>query len=770
MFRNVPMEMRKYPQWVCWRYEQHGGRWTKVPYSPDGTRKANVHDSATWGSFTDAIAGATQPGVNGIGFVLTESDPYTGIDIDDKEENPASEAERLVHQKVLQAFCSYTERSVGGRGFHIIIRGKIDGGRDRGHIGIYSSARYLTFSGDVVRNAPIEEYQQQLDALVAQMPAPGADDTLYDIEGVADDGEVHDMALRASNGDKYHQLCNGDWKAMGYPSQSEADLALLSMLAFYSRDNAQVRRLFRYSALGKREKAVKNDVYINRTLKMIRAKEPNPIDFDQAKLSAASIVAASQAPAIAPAMPQSAPLAPAQLVPATPAAIPSKKHTVMGGLGLPPGLMGELVHYFYSTSVRPVAETALVGAIGIMAGVAGRSYNISGVGLNHYLIFIGPTGTGKEGIDSGISELFNSIRPSIARVDEFRGPASFASGQGLVRTLDKQPCFFSVLGEFGLMLKSMSDPRAPQSMTVLRRMLLDLYSKSGAKARLLPTAYSDTEKNTKTIVSPSVTVVGESTPETFFDVIDTNDIADGLIPRFHIIEYKGPRPRRNRNAGISPPASLVQRFQDLCVLALTTQQNSSHANVQMSEDAQELLDAFDIRCDDEINSVGQSGEKQLWNRAHLKALKLAALIAVGCNAHAPVVDAVCAQWAIDFTSHATQALRDKFFNGEAGSGEGRQISDLRKLVEDYFALNTKQMSTYKVKAEMHEAGVIPYRYLVARAGRMASFYSHRMGASAAIKLQMGQMIETGQLVQVDKGTAASKFNTGQALYVVGETW
>jgi primase-polymerase (primpol)-like protein len=50
---------------------------------------------------------------------------------------------------------------------------------------------------------------------------------------------------RAANGEKFAKLWSGD--VSGYPSQSEADLALCGILAFWTRDRAQIDRLFRQS-------------------------------------------------------------------------------------------------------------------------------------------------------------------------------------------------------------------------------------------------------------------------------------------------------------------------------------------------------------------------------------------------------------------------------------------------------------------------------------------------------------------------------------------
>ena len=69
-----------------------------------------------------------------------------------------------------------------------------------------------------------------------------------------DDNTVLKIATSASNGDKFQDLFNGNWKDYG-KSQSSADLAFLNMLAFYTGKNAdQMKRLFEESGLYREEK------------------------------------------------------------------------------------------------------------------------------------------------------------------------------------------------------------------------------------------------------------------------------------------------------------------------------------------------------------------------------------------------------------------------------------------------------------------------------------------------------------------------------------
>lgn len=65
-----------------------------------------------------------------------------------------------------------------------------------------------------------------------------------------EDQAILAKARTAKNGQKFSQLWEGAWEEAGYPSQSEADLALCRMLAYWvNGDEETVDRLFRASGL-----------------------------------------------------------------------------------------------------------------------------------------------------------------------------------------------------------------------------------------------------------------------------------------------------------------------------------------------------------------------------------------------------------------------------------------------------------------------------------------------------------------------------------------
>ena len=261
----IPEELMAYPQWVLWKYAATAeGRQTKLPYSAVTGQLASVADPATWCSYSKAVTSPAFGQHSGLGFVLADSDPYTFIDLDD----PKGDVSIIDAQKTIaESFDTYSEISPSGKGLHLIVKGKIPEGRRRNCVEVYSSRRYMTVTGRTYHDKPIAERQALLNSLWEELggtkpeiEAEPSQDVRYTNE------EIYKMGCSAENGKKFERLFRGEWQDY-YPSQSEADFALINMLGFYSRNVEQIRRLFLLSALGQRDKATKRKTYIDNMIR-----------------------------------------------------------------------------------------------------------------------------------------------------------------------------------------------------------------------------------------------------------------------------------------------------------------------------------------------------------------------------------------------------------------------------------------------------------------------------------------------------------------------
>ncbi|QJD54535.1 DNA primase/helicase [Sphingomonas phage Kharn] len=789
--------MKAFDQWVVWRYEnKDGAKPTKVPYCPRWATKAAVDNPKTWGSFTDALQAMASGEVDGVGFVLTEDDPYGFIDLDNawqRNENGAfiHEDPQGVHDrqvKIFNTFDSYAEKSPSGEGLHIIVKTPgVPNGRKRSSIEVYTSKRFMTMTGDVFHDAAIAERGEIFDVLWKELGGPAQKfNVMGDVEQRQTDDEVLNAATAAANGAKFLDLWQGDWQKH-YPgqSQSEADFALVDILAFYTQNRAQITRLFRASALGVRDKA-KRDDYINYMVNKSFDRQLPPLDIEGLLLHLRERIEAANGGGEGPPPPalDSAPIAAPGMVADTLNAngtMPAPPPAVNGSIAVPPGLVGEIAQFIYDTAPRPVMEIALAGALAFVSGVAGRAYNVSGTGLNHYIMLIAPTGTGKEAIGSGINRLAEQIAwgPDGAQFTYMRqyiGPSQIASGAGLLKWFERSKCFISVLGEIGITLKRITHPNANSHEKQIMQVMLDLYNKSGAGDLLNPTAYSDKDKVGEPIASPAFTMIGESVPEKFYEALDETMVSSGLLPRFTIIEYTGPRPKMNatgHNTGASPALlANCRAFLAKCH-ALNSAQNFKPMNVSFSREAHQLFNQFNEYADTQINGNQAEVVKQLWNRAHLKAMKLAAVVATGIYWNSPVIDYNAAKWACDFVAHDIARMLDKFERGDigistTGFNDKACHNDVIQFINKLVTMDTSEAERkYKVPPTLHAMGIIPWKALAMGVSQRASFRNSRMGSTNALKAAVQFMIDSGELRELGSKDK-DKFGTTQRCFAIND--
>jgi len=248
-WQNIPQELKALDQWVLRR--------KKEPYQISG-RKASTTNSKTWASYKDAVAAYKGGGFDGIGFVFTKDDPYCGIDLD----HCLVDGKLLVWAEELLTMLRpcYVEISPSGKGLHVIVRAKKPGPRCKtgygsGEVEMYAQGRYFTMTGEpwTASEPKITDGQKDVDAVYRKVfgverkpsqkpaqPAPAATSPTEE--------QVLEKIRSAKNADEFECLWAGD--TTGYTSASEADLALVAKLTFYTgRDPALLSSLYRRSAL-----------------------------------------------------------------------------------------------------------------------------------------------------------------------------------------------------------------------------------------------------------------------------------------------------------------------------------------------------------------------------------------------------------------------------------------------------------------------------------------------------------------------------------------
>lgn len=259
-FVNIPQELKKNASFCVWKREKRSGRLTKVPYNPRTGALAKTNDPSTFADFATVMTTYAMGGWDGIGYRVSEGIGAIDIDHCIREDGSLNDVAASIMAFMPDA---YFERSPSGAGLRGFFRLSPDFAYDktvyyvnnRKHgLEVYlpgTTNRFVTVTGDMYRSGAVarndEALQSVLDTFMKRtnrMVGKAIEPCSY-----LTDEEVIAHAGKSESGDKFTALMKGNWEE-GYDSQSDADMALISILAFWCGNvEEQIDRIFRSSGL-----------------------------------------------------------------------------------------------------------------------------------------------------------------------------------------------------------------------------------------------------------------------------------------------------------------------------------------------------------------------------------------------------------------------------------------------------------------------------------------------------------------------------------------
>lgn len=447
--------------------------------------------------------------------------------------------------------------------------------------------------------------------------------------------------------------------------------------------------------------------------------------------------------------------------------------TADGALPFPPGLVGDVARFVYQSAPLPVREVAITAALGLMAGLCGRAWHTPtpASGLNLYIVLVARSGIGKEAMHSGINKIVSACIRAFPQFGNFVDPNEYVSGPALIKACSQNTSFVNVAGEIGHKFLEMSDAKSGSPMRNYRKQLTTLYAKSGPGNIMGGLGYSSQDNNIEALQSVAYSLIGETTPETFYESITDSMLADGFMSRFCIIEYAGDRPDKNRAPLGHPDQGMIDKLNAIAWQADAYIGNDHFQEVSFSPTAWDMLDRFDLECSDGVRAAGEDERlRAVWNRAHLNALRVACLLAIGDNHMFPVVTDEQAAWAIALMRHSTSSLLKRIGAGEVGEGsDGGREAKVLELCREFLNLPAghKKLAEFKHGEEMKQSGIVPRRFLQNRTQRVSAFEKHKFGHVAALNMAIKVAITNGRLMAVKKEVLSENYNyQGEAFRVL----
>ena len=244
-----------------------------VPYAPLTRLKANSADSQTWTDF-ESVTQYCEANPGFLPAIALRGSDLCIIDLDDvRDDSGQTEAWA---QDIVDQLGSYTEISRSGHGLHIVCRGKKPGRLCKsGQFEIYDGEelKFITLTGNAleglatIQTVPSETLLAIYEQHLKKQPSL---DHIEKRSPTLSDQEIIDLCTKEKCKEKFEKLFfKGDISDYNH-DDSAADLALVSIFAYFSQDPHQIFRLFQQSSLYKkayeRQRKWERDDYRTRTI------------------------------------------------------------------------------------------------------------------------------------------------------------------------------------------------------------------------------------------------------------------------------------------------------------------------------------------------------------------------------------------------------------------------------------------------------------------------------------------------------------------------
>lgn len=327
-----------------------------------------------------------------------------------------------------------------------------------------------------------------------------------------------------------------------------------------------------------------------------------------------------------------------------------------------PGPLGEFLDYYAATCQQEQPQFAVQAALALGSVCLGRMWTTNrNQWPSLYLVCVGETGAGKEHVKTAIEQVL--LEAGLTR--QILGGSGYTSEGAVYTALRAQPCHLSIQDEFGIILEANKDSRNHNAHGVRRKLMeaigrchaampSQVYSEHGLSAE------QKEKVKQQEIYNPAITLLGMTTPGTFYKALSSGALEDGFLGRLIIVQsHRRPTLGRDPMSGVALPQDLIAWAKyvrkPVGVIPVHTQCSvpatprvvpfSEGAYAYSREFAQEVLD-----WREQLRSAG-SNKETLLVRTREFAMRIALILAVAQDPVQPLIREHDVRWAADYVRH-----------------------------------------------------------------------------------------------------------------------
>lgn len=369
-----------------------------------------------------------------------------------------------------------------------------------------------------------------------------------------------------------------------------------------------------------------------------------------------------------------------------------------------PGVLGTAVDHYNLTSTRYQPQYAVQTALALGSVVLSRHWKTESDNFSSlYLVNLGATGRGKEFGRTFLERVLEE-----ADLGSLVGPMKYASEAAIMGELAWKPRHVTVYDEFGRLLAS-TGSSGNTNLRDAQTLLMSVFGQLGGVAR--PTAYSTNGKTAQQIeaarnqkiVRPAITLLGLSTPETFFDALSQDDVANGFLNRLLVVNSRQPRRVEKPKPWKRTPRELLSwinaygRYGDGFMDTESATEVEDAEVIEFTSGALRRLDEIEqevIDYQDDYERVGLDG---MFSRSREIAMRISLIVALSCEKKR--IDEKCLNWAWDYVIFYTKEMME---NTKRMMGASPNVRIAEKVASVIEAEGPKGMTIYDIGRKVYD--------------------------------------------------------------------
>lgn len=387
-----------------------------------------------------------------------------------------------------------------------------------------------------------------------------------------------------------------------------------------------------------------------------------------------------------------------------------------GFISSPPGVIGEIARWITATAPKAQPELSVAAAIALCSVVMGRTYRSQyGNFTSLYLVMIAKSTEGKEHPQGCVEKILTA-----AGLEALIGGSGYTSSGAVFSALLKSPVHLATIDELGKLLKMSRSSGQANSEAAIDK-LIEAFGRLDGVMR--PPTYS-TMTLSKTqaasvervVYNPAITLLGATTPGTFYSALTNDLVQDGFLGRCIVVESKQPRQLTRFVDRTEPPPRILDWCSQVYV-GNVIDGNLSDVNppamkpttieLPFDESCGPLLSALELELNDEKEASEGEGLDVILGRTMEKSMRLAMIVAKASDPRATCVLAAHLEWAIKYVRHYDLDLVRAVRRERVAS---QMDGDIKRALK--FIKSAPKYSTDKVFGPICSEGGMPHSKLL----------------------------------------------------------